>query len=156
MTFLASEADGPLLLLCLLRALPADFSAREKIRICSSLKDTSFLPVDEVLIADSSLALPDGIPLTVISCGRSQKDTFTFSSKGEETASVTLMRAVKTPFGTIEPMEIPVTFPAGTPDFAILGTVAALVSGGCFSGERPPSSPFMLDSPLYTDGPKSE
>ena len=66
--------------------------------------------------------------IPVITCGLSSKDTFTFSSKEEESAVVALMRSVKSVYGhTIEPMEVPITFPPKTDDFTLLSYMASLI-----------------------------
>lgn len=66
--------------------------------------------------------------ILVITCGLSSKDTFTFSSKEEESAVVALMRSVKSVYGhTVEPMEIPISFPPKTDDFTLLSYTASLI-----------------------------
>lgn len=90
------------------------------------------LPVGTTVIAASdderqlkSLA-ESQIP--VITCGLSSKDTFTFSSKEEESAVVALMRSIKSVYGhTIEPMEVPITFPPKTDEFTLLSYMATLI-----------------------------
>ena len=71
-----------------------------------------------------------------ITCGLSCKDTFTFSSKSEENAVVSLMRAIPNTAGRIlEPMDIPVVFPQGIPDYPLLACTAALILAG-FTGDK--------------------
>ena len=66
--------------------------------------------------------------IPVITCGLSSKDTITFSSKEEESAVISLMRSVKSIYGhTIEPMEIPISFPPKTDDFILLAFTASLI-----------------------------
>lgn len=63
-----------------------------------------------------------------VTCGLSSKDTFTFSSKDDETAVVSLMRSVKSVYeNTAEPMEIPISFPQNTDEYTILSLVATLI-----------------------------
>lgn len=77
---------------------------------------------------DRQLKLLAGAQIPVITCGLSSKDTFTFSSKEEESAVVALMRSVKSVYGhTIEPMEVPITFPSKTDDFTLLSYMASLI-----------------------------
>lgn len=66
-----------------------------------------------------------------ITCGLSCKDTFTFSSRSEDTAVVSLMRAVPNAAGRIlEPMDIPLIFPQNVPDYPLLACTAALLLAG--------------------------
>ncbi len=68
------------------------------------------------------------VQIPVITCGLSSKDTFTFSSKEEESAVVALMRSIKSVYGhTVEPMEVPITFPPKTDDFTLLSYTASLI-----------------------------
>ena len=115
---------------------------------CLSGADFTSLPAGSILIADSGSPLPEGAEkLRVVTCGRSQKDTFTFSSKGEESGSVALMRAVETPAGTVGPMELPVEFPPCAGDFDILAAAAVFILSGA-SAER-----ISLFYPPETDSP---
>ena len=75
--------------------------------------------------------------IPVITCGLSSKDTFTFSSKEEESAVVALMRSVKSVYGhTIEPMEVPITFPPKTDDFTLLSYMASLILTETISAQK--------------------
>lgn len=90
------------------------------------------LPMGTVVIAssddDGQLKALAQAQLPVITCGLSSKDTFTFSSKEEESAVVSLMRSVKSIYGhTIEPMEVPIGFPSKTDDFTLLAYMASLI-----------------------------
>jgi len=65
------------------------------------------------------------------SCGLSSKDTFTFSSRSETSASVALMREVTDVFGkTVEPMELPLKLSTPVSDFALLSFGAACILSG--------------------------
>lgn len=75
--------------------------------------------------------------IPVITCGLSSKDTFTFSSKEEESAVVALMRNVKSVYGhTIEPMEVPITFPPKTDEFTLLSYMATLILTETVSSQK--------------------
>ncbi|MEG2336056.1 hypothetical protein [Chryseobacterium sp.] len=89
-------------------------------------------PMSGIVIASSDdetqrkLLAKSKIP--VITCGLSSKDTITFSSKEEECGVISLMREVRSVFGnTIEPMEIPVSFPKHTEPFMVLAYTASLI-----------------------------
>lgn len=83
------------------------------------------------LVADSARqswpSLPGG---QLISCGFSPKDTFTLSSRTEDSAVVALMRRVRSVSGEIvDPCEVPVLFGEGDP-FIPLGVISALLLTG--------------------------
>ena len=86
------------------------------------------LPAGSLLLADPDAIVPQGGP--TVTCGFSSKDTFTFSSKSEDSAVVSLMRTVALPQWAVEPMELPVAFPSGTADFFVLAAAAALILTG--------------------------
>lgn len=86
------------------------------------------LPEGSLLLADPDALMPPGVQ--AVTCGFSDKDTFTFSSKNEDSAVVSLMRTVALPGRMAEPMELPVSFPAGTADFLVLAAAAALILTG--------------------------
>lgn len=90
------------------------------------------LPPGSTLIADAETPLlpAESQGIQVVTCGLSPKDTFTFSSRGEDSAVVSLMRAVETTAGIVEPMEIPISFVPGAEDYPLLSTTAALVLTG--------------------------
>jgi len=129
--------------------LPDRFFSLEKPVFCFSAEEAAFLPADTICLTDSASSEKGTGHL--ITCGRSAKDTFTFSSREENRASVALMRTVSTPFGTAEPMEIPVTFPAGTDDFAILGASAIWMLSGDLPEETLHFALPDMDSTPKTD-----
>lgn len=74
------------------------------------------------------LNLLSKLKIPVFTCGLSSKDTFTFSSKSEESAVVSLMRRVTTLYGhSLDPLELPITFPSGMEDFPLLSYTASLL-----------------------------
>lgn len=114
-------------------------------------------PKECILIADASFSLPAVTEnIRVLTCGRSLKDTFTFSARSEDSASVALMRAVSTPEGVIEPMEVPVDFPKDTGDLAVLGTVAVRILTGTLPDGRLRLYPPAPKRPHGKNGFKSE
>jgi len=128
MSLILPDGENSLLSSFLRRNIPDCLFRADEPVICFGTKR---LPEGAFLITDGTSPLPAGAEkLRVITCGLSEKATFTYSAKGEDSASVALMRAVETATGTLEPMELQVEFPAGTDDLAVLGTTAALVLGG--------------------------
>lgn len=90
------------------------------------------LPSSSVMIVDSGnphhRLLLSTFPGKVISFGRCQTDTVTFSSCGEEKAVVCLQRSIVTLDGrVIEPMEIPCQKPADLPEEALLEIVTVFL-----------------------------
>ena len=73
-----------------------------------------------------------------VTCGLSCKDTVTFSSKSEESAVISLMRAVRGLSGeAMEPMDLPVAFPRQTGDYPLLACAAVLLLAGTFPDGSP-------------------
>ena len=65
-------------------------------------------------------------PAQAIVCGRSSKDTVTFSSVGEGRASVSLLRRIRGWDGRpVEPMDLTVDFPPGSREYLVLAAAAA-------------------------------
>ena len=127
MAVILAGGEDPALSRFLRRNLPARLFSESGPALCFSGKDCPELTPGAVLIADSGSALPFRPEnIRVISCGRSEKDTFTFSSRGEESGSVALMRDIC----GLEPLELPVEYPADTGDFPILAAAAALLLTG--------------------------
>jgi hypothetical protein len=69
--------------------------------------------------------------MQTITCGMSQKDTFNFSSIGQEKAVVSLQRAIQNLNGDIiEPCELTILTSSEHSEFALLASVAVLVLSG--------------------------
>lgn len=73
----------------------------------------------------------------IVTCGLSQKNTVTFSSRTPTTAVVSLQREIHTPDGTlIEPRELPIRLETPRDDYSLLATIAALWLGGMTFPEK--------------------
>jgi hypothetical protein len=69
--------------------------------------------------------------MQTITCGMSQKDTFNFSSIGQEKAVVSLQRAIQNLNGEIvEPCEMPILINSEHSEYALLASVAVLTLSG--------------------------
>jgi hypothetical protein len=69
--------------------------------------------------------------MQTITCGLSQKDTFNFSSIGQEKAVVCLQRSIQNLNGEIiEPCELPIKLNSEQSKYALLSSVAVLVLSG--------------------------
>jgi hypothetical protein len=69
--------------------------------------------------------------MQTITCGMSNKDTFNFSSIGQEKAVVSLQHTIQNLNGdTIEPCELPILFSAIHSEYALLSSVAVLMLSG--------------------------
>ncbi len=108
------------------------------------LKESLFLPGIELVFSKDgmeygdiaivnsdetwSIKLMAELKIPAVTCGLSSKDTFTFSSKSDENAVISLMRSVKSVYkNLLEPMEIPISFSKDTDEFFLLSFVATLV-----------------------------
>ena len=131
--------------------LPETFFEKGPV-FCLSADYVPGLPRDTVYLADSAALGDKDEPPHFITCGYSPKDTFTFSSKEEERACVALMRTVSTPLGAVDPMEIPVEFPAGTEEFAVLGAAAIRMLSGDIPKKVLCFTLPDMDSPPNRDG----
>lgn len=149
MAVIVPEGENSPLYRFLKHNLPECFF-RQRPVFCFSAEQVDGLPADTVYLADS--AFSNNSAGHLITCGRSSKDTFTFSSRGEDRASVALMRTVSTPFGTAEPMELPVEFPAGADDLAVLGATAIWMLSGITPEKVLNFTLPDMDSPPNTDG----
>lgn len=69
--------------------------------------------------------------MQAITCGLSQKDTFTFSSIDQDKAVVSLQRELfSLDGGYVEPSEIPVCFHKMDSDYGVLSSIAVLMLSG--------------------------
>jgi hypothetical protein len=74
--------------------------------------------------------------MQTITCGMSQKDTFNFSSIGQEKAVVSLQHAIQNLNGDIvEPCELPILFNSEHSEYALLASVAVLMLSGIANTE---------------------
>lgn len=85
-----------------------------------------FAVVDSDSVGAVSLLRGKGIE--TVTCGLSQKDTFTFSSLENDHAVVSLQRSIKALDGSdIVPVEVPVAFSASHSEYPVLAAVAVLL-----------------------------
>ena len=78
--------------------------------------------------SESQLAGLSQLPVQVLACGLSSKDTVTFSSRSEGRAAVSLLREIKGWDGRpVEPMEFLLDVPEGCGDYLVLAAAAAAV-----------------------------
>jgi hypothetical protein len=69
--------------------------------------------------------------MQTITCGMSKKDTFNFSSIGQEKAVVSLQHTIQNLDGDIiEPCELPILFTSIHSEYALLSSVAVLMLSG--------------------------
>lgn len=69
--------------------------------------------------------------IPIVTCGLSQKNTVTFSSRTPTTAVISLQREIHTTTGEpVDPRELPVALSAPREDYPLLATVAALWLAG--------------------------
>ena len=98
----------------------------------SQLPQNLRLPADAVVIVSSEeeeqLRQLARLRVQTVTCGLSCKDTVTFSSKSEESAVISLMRAVRGLSGA---------FPRQTGDYPLLACAAVLLLAGAFPDGSP-------------------
>ncbi len=139
----SAGSGRPLLLLSPPELSAADlggglFLARNGSRLPQNLR----LPADAVVIVSSEeeeqLRQLARLRVQTVTCGLSCKDTVTFSSKSEESAVISLMRAVRGLSGeAMEPIDLPVAFPRQTGDYPLLACAAVLLLAGAFPDGSP-------------------
>lgn len=98
---------------------------------CAMPKSLSILRNTAAVVVSSEeegqLGFFAALPVRVITCGLSSKDTLTFSSRGEGRAVVSLLRELDTPNGRIEPMDLPLAFSGECRDYMTLAAAAAIL-----------------------------
>ncbi|ADU27889.1 hypothetical protein [Ethanoligenens harbinense] len=80
---------------------------------------------------EEAAALLQAQHVPIVTCGLSQKNTVTFSSRTPATAVVSLQREIHATDGApVEPRELPVTLSSPRDDYPLLASVAALWLAG--------------------------
>lgn len=107
---------------------------------CSGLSGITLPKTHAAVLApenDPAASLLKEHHIPIVTCGLSQKNTVTFSSRTPATAVVSLQRELHAVDGSlIEPRELPVTLAAPRDDYPLLATVAAMWLAGISFPEK--------------------
>lgn len=106
----------------------------------ANLKKIRYLSADTIVIVNSEnerqLELISKFKARMITTGMSQKDTVTFSSKGEESCVISLQRMVSAVDGeALEPMEVSCKKLGNCDDFSLLSYAAIMMTLDLLDGK---------------------